>query len=337
MIREAEWIWRDGKVIAWRDANVHLLSLAVQFGSSVFEGVRCYDTPRGPAIFRWHDHLRRLFDSCRIYRMAPAWTSDELTAATADLITRNDLSSCYIRPMVLRGYGDAGMMPGVSPIETFIACWPWGTYLGDGALENGVDVCVSTWQRPGPNTFPALAKAAGHYNNAQLIKMEAAANGYVEAIALAPNGLVSEGSGQNVFVVRDGVLRTTGVDGTILSGITRASIIALAQDLDIPVVQGAIPREMLYTADEVFFTGTAAEVTPVRSIDRISIGAGTAGPITRMLQTQFLDIVTGRSEDRHGWLTYVEEARTSAGDSRTNVSEERTGTAEARSSAAEAQ
>jgi branched-chain amino acid aminotransferase len=306
MIREADWIWRDGAVIPWRDANVHLLSLAVQFGSSVFEGVRCYATPRGPAIFRWQEHLRRLFDSCRIYRMVPEWTAEQLTAATAALITRNELDACYIRPMVLRGYGDAGMMPGVSPIETFIACWPWGTYLGDGALEQGVDVCVSTWQRPAPNTFPALAKAAGHYNNAQLIKMEAMANGYVEAIALAPNGLVSEGSGQNVFLVRDGILRTTAVDGTILSGITRASIITLARDLGIEVERGAIPREMLYTADEVFFTGTAAEVTPIRSIDRIEIGAGSAGPITRVLQKRFLDIVHGRTADDHGWLTHVE-------------------------------
>jgi branched-chain amino acid aminotransferase len=310
MIREAKWIWRDGAVIPWHDANVHLLSLAVQFGSSVFEGVRCYETPRGPAIFRWPEHLRRLYDSCRIYRMEPAWTPEELTAAAADLITRNHLAACYIRPMVLRGYGDAGMLPAVSPIETFIACWPWGTYLGDGALENGVDVCVSTWQRPEPNTFPALAKAAGHYNNAQLIKMEAAANGYVEAIALAPSGLVSEGSGQNVFIVRDGVLRTTGVDGTILNGITRASIITLAHDLGITVEQGTIPREMLYTADEVFFTGTAAEVTPIRSIDRITVGTGTAGPITRALQQQFLDIVYGRAPDRHGWLTCVQDVRT---------------------------
>ena len=310
MIREAKWIWRDGAVIPWHDASVHLLSLAVQFGASVFEGVRCYETPRGPAIFRWPEHLRRLYDSCRIYRMEPAWTPEELTAATADLITRNHLDACYIRPMVLRGYGDAGMLPGVSPIETFIACWPWGTYLGEGALENGVDVCVSTWQRPEPNTFPALAKAAGHYNNAQLIKMEAAANGYVEAIALAPSGLVSEGSGQNVFLVRDGVLRTTGIDGTILNGITRASIITLAHDLGITVEQGTIPREMLYTADEVFFTGTAAEVTPIRSIDRITVGTGTAGPITRALQQQFLDIVYGRAPDRHGWLTCVEDVRT---------------------------
>jgi branched-chain amino acid aminotransferase len=305
MITEARWIWKDGQVVGWHDANVHLLSLAVQFGSSIFEGVRCYATPDGPAIFRWHDHLRRLYDSCRIYRMLPRWSPDELTAATKDLVQRNELDSCYIRPMVLRGYGDAGMLPRESPIETFIACWPWGAYFGSGALEDGVDVCVSSWHRPQPNTFPALAKAAGHYNNAQLIKMDAVANGYVEAIALSPGGLVSEGSGQNVMLVRDGVLITTPVDGTILQGITRASIIAIAHDLGIPVMERAIPREMLYTADEVFFTGTAAEVTPIRSIDRIQIGDGHVGTVTRRLQQRFLGIVQGELPDTHGWLTHV--------------------------------
>jgi branched-chain amino acid aminotransferase len=306
MITEAPWIWRDGEVIAWRDANVHILSLAVQFGSSVFEGVRCYATPGGPAIFRWNDHLRRLFDSCRIYRMSPRWTPDELTLATAALIERNGLDACYIRPMVLRGYGDAGMLPVESPVETYIVCWPWGTYLGEGALEHGVDVCVSSWQRPQPNTFPSLAKAAGHYNNAQLIKMEAAANGFAEAIALSPGGLVSEGSGQNVMLVRDGTLITTPVDGTILQGITRASVIAIAHDLGIPIVERPIPREMLYAADEAFFTGTAAEITPIRSIDRIAIGAGAAGPITLRLQHRFLDIAHGRHPDDHDWLTHVQ-------------------------------
>lgn len=313
MIPEVKYIWRDGEVIAWRDANVHLLSTAVQFGSSVFEGVRCYSTPDGPAIFRWPEHLRRLYDSCRIYRMEPRWTPDQLTAATVDLIERNGLDSCYVRPMILRGYGDAGMMPGESPIETFIACWPWGTYLGEGALENGVDVCVSNWQRPEPNTFPALAKAAGHYNNAQLIKMDAAANGYAEAIALAPNGMVSEGSGQNVFIVRDGVVITTQVDGTILSGITRDAVLTIARALGLPVEQRPIPREMLYVADEVFFTGTAAEVTPVRSIDRITVGAGRIGPVTKQLQERFLDIVHGRASDEHGWLTNVRQAVAATG------------------------
>lgn len=305
MIEEARWIWRDGEFIDWHDAQVHLLALAVQFGSSVFEGVRCYATPHGPAIFRWADHLRRLYDSCRVYRIALDWTPDELTRATCELIERNELDACYIRPMVLRGYGDAGMMPRESPIVTYIPCWRWGTYLGDDALENGVDVCVSSWQRPEPNTFPALAKAAGHYNNAQLIKMEAVVNGYAEAIALGPGGMVSEGSGQNVFLVKDGVLRTTPVDGTILSGITRASILTIAEELGFAVDQHPIPREMLYMADEVFFTGTAAEVTPVRSIDRIAIGAGTIGPVTRALQQRFLDFATGRVPDLYGWLTHT--------------------------------
>lgn len=313
MIAEAKYIWRDGEVVAWHDANVHLLSTAVQFGSSVFEGVRCYSTPDGPAIFRWPEHLRRLYDSCRIYRMQPRWSPDQLTAATVDLIERNGLDSCYIRPMILRGYGDAGMMPGESPIETFIACWPWGTYLGAGALENGVDVCVSNWQRPEPNTFPSLAKAAGHYNNAQLIKMDAAANGYAEAIALGPNGMVSEGSGQNVFIVRDGVVITTQVDGTILSGITRDAVLTIARELGLPVEQRPIPREMLYVADEVFFTGTAAEVTPVRSVDRITVGGGRIGPITKQLQQRFLDTVHGRVPDEHGWLTNVRQAVAATG------------------------
>jgi branched-chain amino acid aminotransferase len=305
MIAEAQYIWRDGEVIPWQDANVHLLSLAVQFGSSVFEGVRCYATPGGPAIFRWPEHLRRLYDSARIYRMTPEWTPAQLTQATAELIGRNGLNACYIRPMVLRGYGDAGMLPAESPIQTFIACWSWGTYLGEGALENGVDVCVSSWHRPAPNTFPALAKAAGHYNNAQLIKMEAAANGFAEAIALGPGGMVSEGSGQNVMLVREGVLVTTPVDGTILQGITRASVLAIARDLGIEIRETSIPREMLYTADELFFTGTAAEITPIRSIDRMVVGAGVAGPVTRQLQQRFLGIVRGVEPDTHGWLTNV--------------------------------
>lgn len=304
-IVEAEWIWRDGEIIPWAAARVHVLSLAVQFGNSVFEGIRCYRTPAGPAIFRLPEHLRRLQDSCRIYRIELPYTAAELTAATSALIERNQLDECYIRPMVLRGYGAAGMDPAGSPIETYIVVWPWGTYLGEGALEKGVDVCVSSWQRPQPNTFPALAKSAGHYNNAQLIKMEALANGYVEAIALGPGGLVSEGSGQNLFLVRDGALITTPVDGTILHGITRDAILTLAGDLDIPVREQPIPRELLYAADELFFTGTAAEVTPIRSVDRIPVGVGGMGPITRQLQHRFLGTVRGEIDDAHGWLTPV--------------------------------
>jgi branched-chain amino acid aminotransferase len=305
MITATDYIWREGEFVRWQDANVHLLSHAVQFGSSVFEGVRCYATPDGPAIFRWPEHLRRLYDSCRIYRMQPRWTPGELTMAAAGLVQRNNLEACYIRPMVLRGYGDAGMLPKDAPVETFIACWPWGTYLGDGALERGVDVCISSWNRPAPNTFPTLAKAAGHYNNGQLIKMEAIANGYEEAIALGPGGLVSEGSGQNVFVVRDGLIFTPPVDGTILQGITRASIMTIAADYGLKVRERPIPRDFLYTADEIFLTGTAAEVTPVRSVDRIQIGAGVAGPVTRRLQRQFLDIVHGRVADERAWLLHV--------------------------------
>jgi branched-chain amino acid aminotransferase len=302
---EAEWIWHDGEVIPWHEARVHILSIAVQFGSSVFEGIRCYATPRGPAIFRLGDHIRRLYDSCRIYRMKPRPEPAELAAACAFLVERNGLEACYIRPMVLRGYGAAGMHPVDTPVETYIACWPWGTYLGEGALERGVDVRVSSWRRAAPDTFPALAKAAGHYNNAQLIKMEAAVDGYAEAIALGPDGLISEGSGQNVFLVKNGELITPAVDGTNLLGLTRDSVITIARELGVPVREQAVPREMLYTADELFFTGTAAEVTPIRSVDRIDVPAGGMGPITRQLQRRFLDIVQGREPDVHGWLTPV--------------------------------
>ena len=303
---EGQWIWKDGQLIAWHDAHVHVLSLAVQFGSSVFEGVRCYATPDGPAIFRLDDHLRRLEDSCRIYRMDLPWSREQLMAACAETVVRNGFEECYLRPMVLRGYGAAGMYPAGSPIETYICTWPWGTYLGDGALETGVDVCVSSWSRPAPNTFPALAKAAGHYNNAQLIKMDAVANGYIEAIALAPDGMVSEGSGQNVFLVRDGALVTPPAEGTLLLGITRSSVLRIAADLGIEVHERPVPREMLYTADELFFTGTAAEVTPVRSVDRISVGSGRVGPITQAVQKRFMDIVHGLVEAPDpAWLAYV--------------------------------
>jgi branched-chain amino acid aminotransferase len=312
-IVEADWIWKDGEFVRWRDANVHLLSLAVQFGSSVFEGIRCYPTTRGPAIFRLDEHIRRLHGSCRIYRMALPWSQEQLMVACKAAVARNGFTECYLRPMVLRGYGNAGMNPVNCPIETYIPCWPWGTYLGPDALEAGVDACVSSWQRPEPNTFPSTAKAAGHYNNAQLIKMEAVANGYAEAIALGPGGLVSEGSGQNVFIVRNGNLITPSLDGTSLAGITRDSIITIARDLDITVYEQEVPREALYTADEAFFTGTAAEVTPIRSVDRIPVGAGRVGPMTRLLQQRFMQTVHGEIEDQHRWLAYVEPARVREG------------------------
>jgi len=303
-ITETQWIWRDGQFIPWADATVHVLAHSVQFGSSAFEGIRAYSTPKGPAIFRLREHLERLYHSCRIYRMDIPFSMDQLVEASRNLVVRNGLESCYIRPMVVRGYGTAGMVPIGAPIEVYIPCWPWGAYLGDEALEAGVDACVSTWHRVEPNTIPAMAKIAGNYLSGQLIKMEALANGYAEGIALSPSGMVSEGSGQNVFIVSKGTIITTPLDGSILGGITRATIMQLAADLGIPVRELHIPREMLYMADEVFFTGTAAELTPVRSVDKITVGAGKVGPITRQLQQQYLGIAKGTIEDRHGWLTY---------------------------------
>jgi branched-chain amino acid aminotransferase len=302
-ITESEWIWKDGEFIPWGDAQVHLLSLAIQFGSSVFEGIRCYESASGAAIFRLDEHLRRLRDSCAIYRIELPWSRQELKAACVETVRRNDLRECYIRPMVLRGYGSAGLNPEASPIETYIAAWSWGTYLGAEALEAGVDVCVSTWQRAHPNTFPVAAKSAGHYNAAQLMKMEAIARGFSEAIALGPSGLVSEGSGQNVFAVRGDVLTTPPLDGTNLAGITRDAVIVLARELGIQVVEAPLPREALYTSDELFFAGTATEVTPIRSVDGIIVGEGRAGPVTRKVQRLFLDAVRGKLGDRHGWLT----------------------------------
>lgn len=303
-ITETKWIWRDGQFIPWGDAMIHVLSHSVQFGSGVFEGIRCYNTPKGPAIFRLRDHLERLAHSCRIYRTELKYSVDDLHEAARELVARNGVESCYVRPMVVRGYGTAGMVPIGSPVEVYIPCWPWGAYLGDEALEQGVDACISSWQRVEPNTIPAMAKIAGNYLSGQLIKMEALANGYAEGIALSPGGMVSEGSGQNVFIVSKGVIITGPLDGSILGGITRASIIQLAADLGMTVREMHIPREMLYMADEVFFTGTAAELTPVRSVDRIQIGAGKVGPITKQLQEQYLGIAKGTIEDRHGWLSY---------------------------------
>jgi len=306
-LAETQWIWRDGAFIPWADATIHVLSHSVQFGSSAFEGIRAYNTPRGPAIFRLREHLTRLLMSCKIYRMDVPYTIDQLVAASRELIVRNGVDSCYLRPMVVRGYGSAGMVPTGAPVEVYLPCWPWGTYLGAGALENGVDACISSWHRVEPNTIPAMAKIAGNYLSGQLIKMEALANGYAEGIALSPSGMVSEGSGQNVFLVSGGTIVTTPLDGTILGGITRDTIMTLAREAGIPVREAHIPREMLYMADEVFFTGTAAEITPVRSIDKITIGAGKPGPISTLMQTQYLDIVHGRVDDTHGWLTYCRD------------------------------
>ena len=307
-----EWIWRDGEFIAWQDANVHVLAHSMQFGSSAFEGIRCYSTPRGPAIFRLEDHLQRLINSCKIYRMEVPYTVDELVAANCELVEKNGLDACYLRPMVIRGYGAAGMVPFDSPIEVFLPCWKWGAYLGDHAMENGADACVSSWHRMAPNTTPSMAKVAGNYLGGQLIKMEALANGYDEAIALGPDGLISEGSGQNVFIVQRGIVYTTTTNGTLLPGITRDSIITIARDLGLDVREQPLQREMLYTAEEIFLTGTASEVTPVRSVDKIKVGLGRTGEVTKLLQRTFMDIVQGKTEDKYHWLCHVRAERASA-------------------------
>ncbi|MFI5230426.1 MAG: branched-chain amino acid transaminase [Gemmatimonadales bacterium] len=310
-ITETEWIWRDGEFVRWKDATVHVLAHSLQFGSSAFEGIRCYSTPRGPAIFRLEDHLQRLVDSCTMYRMELKYSVDELVAACCELVEKNGLDSCYLRPMVIRGYGAGGMVPFDSPIEVFLPCWPWGTYLGEGALENGVDACVSSWNRMAPNTIPSMAKIAGNYLSGQLIKTEALRNGFAEGIALTPDGMLSEGSGQNVFVVHHGTVYTPTVNGTLLHGITRNAILTLMRDMGLSVREQELPREMLYMADEIFLTGTASEVTPVRSVDRIEIGNGRRGPITTQIQQRFLDLVKGVGEDPYGWLTYVRAERAS--------------------------
>lgn len=304
-IGETQFIWHDGQFVKWQDATIHILAHSVQFGSAVFEGIRAYKTPKGPAIFRLREHLKRMLNSCKIYRMPVKYTLDELVEANRELVRRNNIEECYLRPMVLRGYGAAGMVPFDSPVEVYLPCWPWGTYLGAGALENGVDACVSTWHRVAPNTIPAMAKIAGNYLGGQLIKMEALTNGFDEAIALGPDGMLSEGSGQNVFAVDGGVLYTPPIDGTLLPGITRSTVLAMAEELGIRVSVQPLSREVLYTCDELFVCGTASEVTPVRSVDRLPVGDGKVGPVTRKLQTLYLDIVNGRVEDTRGWLTYV--------------------------------
>jgi branched-chain amino acid aminotransferase len=304
-----EKIWHNGKFIPWQDAKIHVLSHVVSYGSSVFEGIRCYETAAGPAIFRLREHVRRLIDSAKIYRIdGLGFSLDQLSQAMVDLVAVNKMKSCYIRPIALRGYGDIGVMPRNNPIEVYLACWEWGKYLGEEALAQGVDVCVSSWTRNAPNTMPTLSKAGGNYLSSQLIRMEADINGYAEGIALDVNGYVSEGSGENIFVIRDGKIYTPPLATSVLAGITRDSVVTLAHELGYEVIESNILREMLYIADEVFFTGTAAEVTPIRSVDRIKIGAGRRGPVTERIQKAFFDIVGGTAPDRHGWLTAVPQA-----------------------------
>jgi branched-chain amino acid aminotransferase len=302
-IQKVAKIWRNGSLIDWDDAKIHVLSHVVHYGSAVFEGVRCYSLPSGPAIFRADEHMQRLIDSAKVYRMELPYSRQQLVDGMAELIQVNRAWPCYIRPIALRGYGEMGVNPLSVPIEVYIANFPWGKYLA--VSDEGVDVCVSSWTRMAPNTLPAMAKAAANYMNSQLMKMEAVLNGYVEGIALDPNGYVSEGSGENIFLVRQGKLWTSPVSSSVLPGITRASVAQIAADLGIEVVEQMIPRELLYLADEIFFTGTAAEVTPIRSVDKIRVGDGKIGPVTRRLKDEFFGIVEGKLPDRYNWFTPV--------------------------------
>lgn len=300
-----KWVWMNGELVEFQNANVHILTHALHYGSGFFEGIRCYDTPEGPAVFRLEDHMQRLLNSCKIFRTPTDYSVGDLSEATVETIRANELDACYIRPLIFRGFGKMGVNPLHNPVDVAIAVWPWGQYLGDEALEKGVDVCVSSWRRLDPQSWPANAKTTGGYLNSQLIKMEAVLGGFAEGIALDSQGYLSEGSGENLFIVRGGKLMTPPLMSSILPGITRDTILTLAREAGIPVVEERLSRGMLYTCDEIFFTGTAAEVTPVRSVDRIPVGEGRPGPITQQLQRAYLDLVTGKVEDRHGWRTAV--------------------------------
>jgi branched-chain amino acid aminotransferase len=295
----------NGSLVDWADAKIHIGSHVIHYGSGVFEGARCYDTARGPACFRLDAHIRRLYDSARIYRMEYPLAPAGFQEAVLETIRANAFKACYIRPLIYRGYAALGVNPFPCPVDAAIMLWEWGRYLGPEALERGVDVRVSSWTRSAPNTFPSLAKCAANYANSQLIKMEAIVEGYSEGIALDATGQVSEGSSENVFLVRDGVLYTPPLAASILPGITRDSVLTLARGLGYDVREQAIPREMLYIADEVFFAGTAVEITPVRSIDKITIGTGTRGPVTEVIQAAFFGLIDGTAPDTHGWLTCV--------------------------------
>jgi branched-chain amino acid aminotransferase len=304
-INKSDKIWFNGEFVPWDEAQIHVMSHALHYGSNVFEGIRAYKTVTGPGVWLLDGHLKRLFDSAKIYRMKIPYSFDEIKEAILETIRVNKHEACYIRPLVFRGYGEIGVDPRGCPVDVVIATIEWGRYLGQEAIEQGVDVCVSSWRRMAPDTFPALAKSGANYANSQLIKLEALADGYVEGIALDVAGYVSEGSGENLFIVRDGTLITPPLSFSVLGGLTRGAVMTLAKDLGIPVEEQAVPRELLYIADEVFFTGTAAEITPIRSIDKVTIGAGRRGPITERLQVEFFGITEGEIPDRHGWLTPV--------------------------------
>jgi len=303
-INKVEKIWMNGKLVNWDDAKIHVLTHAMHYGSSWFEGIRCYDTKRGPAVFRLGAHLRRLYDSSKMYRAEIPYTLKQFEDAVKETIRANKMKACYIRPLAYRGYGEMGVLPLGCPVDVMIAVWDWGAYLGNDALEHGIDVCVSSWNRPAPNTIPTMSKAGGNYLNSQLIKMEAVLDGYSEGIALDTAGYISEGSGENIFLVRDNVIYTPPLISAILPGITRLSVLKLAEDAGLRVVEGLIPREMLFVADEIFFTGTAAEITPIRSVDKMKVGEGNSGPVTKRLQQAFFDVV-GNANDKYKWLEFV--------------------------------
>ncbi len=306
---KAEKIWMNGRLVPWDDAKIHVGSHVIHYGSAVFEGVRCYATPEGPAVFRLDAHTERLYNSAKIYRMDVPYSVEQFNAAVCDTIAANRLDACYIRPLIYRGYGQLGVNPFPCPVDVAIMVWEWGKYLGSESLEKGVDVRVSSWTRIAPNTLPAMAKSAANYMNSQLIKMEAIKEGYSEGIALAPDGNISEGSGENIFLVLKGTLVTPPLISSVLPGITRDTVVALAGRLGIPLREQEMPREMLYLADEIFFTGTAAEITPIRSVDKITVGRGVRGPVTEALQKAFFDVIECRVPDEFGWLTFVREAR----------------------------
>jgi branched-chain amino acid aminotransferase len=298
-------VWMNGRLVPWKDATIHVASHVVHYGSSIFEGFRAYATPKGTAIFRLKDHTRRLYNSCKIYRMEIPYAQEDFNRAVIETVRANKLPACYIRPLVYRGYKALGVDPFPNPVDCAILVWEWGKYLGAEALENGVDVKVSSWWRMAPNTFPALAKSGANYMNSQLIKMEAILDGYAEGIALNIRGHISEGSGENLFLVKDGIVHTPPLSSSVLPGITRESVMTLLGEMGVRVIEDTIPREMLYIADEVFFTGSAAEVSPIRSVDKIVVGTGKKGPVTKRIQEAFFSYVNGAREDTYGWLTYV--------------------------------
>ena len=310
----AEWIWMNGQFVPWADATVHVTTHALHYGSSVFEGVRAYATPDGPAVFRLGPHTRRLFNSAKILRVPVPYTEDEINAAIVETIARNGHESCYIRPLIFRGAGPLGLEGRKTPTDVVIFTMEWGRYLGSEAIENGVDVQVSSWRRIAADTFASLAKIGGQYVNSQFVSMEAHDNGFSEGIALDVNGYVSEGAGENIFVIVDNVVYTPGAWSSILMGITRDTALTLLKEMGYEIRFEPIARDMLYLADEIFFTGTAAEITPVRSVDRIAVGSGTRGPITKAVQEAFFAITSGQTPDRFGWLTHVHQQQPTSGD-----------------------